>query len=150
MNSHPLQTRERGEIVRHDFGERRGVPATVKPFTPEDEVALRDALKRCSAITVAAACEFRRTAEPINLGLIVVGIIERFVERDLRVKLKVPNPELRLVEDLGVDSLTMMEIVMLTEEVLNLSISNEELRPLRTLDDIERFVEEKVKVASSE
>src|SRR5213078_1208721 len=97
------------------------------------------------AITVAAACEFRKTGQAVNLGLIVVGIIERFVYRDLRIKLKLASPELRLVEDLGIDSLTMMEIVMLTEEVLDLSISYEELRPIRTLEDIARFVEEKAK-----
>jgi|SRR5882724_2190825 len=145
MNSHPLQIREMGEVVRHDFGAQRRSPGLAKPFTSEDETALREALKRCSAVTVAAACEFRKTGEPINLGLIVVGIIERFVDRDLRTKLKLASPELRLVEDLGVDSLTMIEIVMLTEEVLDISIGHEELRPLRTLEDIARFVEAKVR-----
>ena len=130
-----------GDIVRHDFGKNRSAPASLKPFTAEDEAALRDAMKRCSPITVAAACEFRKTGDPIHLGLIVVGIVERFVDRDLRMKLKLPNPELRLAEDLGVDSLTMMEIVMLTEDVLKLSINIEELRPIRTLGDLARFVE---------
>jgi len=34
----------------------------------------------------------------------------------------------------------MMEIVMLAEEALPLSISNEELRHLRTLGEIEQFI----------
>ena len=138
-----------GEILRHDFGVHRRGPELAKPFTSEDEAALRDALKRCSPVTVAAACAFRKTGETVNLPLIVVGIIERFVDRDLKIKLRLPTSELRLVEDLGIDSLTMMEIVMLTEEVLEISINHEELRPLRSLEDIAHFVEAKVRTAGT-
>jgi 3-hydroxyacyl-[acyl-carrier-protein] dehydratase len=71
--------------------------------------------------------------------------VERFVEPDLRVKLKDPDDDLRLIEDLGIDSLTMMEIVILVEEVLQMSINNEELRNLRTIGDVKLFIECKVR-----
>jgi 3-hydroxyacyl-[acyl-carrier-protein] dehydratase len=106
---------------------------------------LRESLKRCSASTFEAASQFRKTKNTEHLPAIILGIIERFVEPDLRAKLRDPDDDLRLIEDLGIDSLTMMEIVILVEEVLQMSINNEELRHLRTIGDVKQFIECKVR-----
>jgi 3-hydroxyacyl-[acyl-carrier-protein] dehydratase len=37
---------------------------TPKSFAPEDEAALREALKRCSPSTFEAAVQFRKTGNP--------------------------------------------------------------------------------------
>jgi 3-hydroxyacyl-[acyl-carrier-protein] dehydratase len=116
-----------------------------KSFTAEDEVALREALKRCSAPTFEAAVQFRRTGNAEHVPAVVIGMIERFVEPDLRPKLKDPDDDLRLIEDLGIDSLTMMEIVILAEDVLQMSINNDELRNLRTVGDIKTFIDCKIR-----
>ena len=113
--------------------------------TPEDHPDLREALKRCSPATYYAACKFRKTGEAEHLRAVVHGVIERYVERELRVKLSAPNDALRLREDLGLDSLTMMEIVMVAEDVLPISITNEELTRLRTLGDVQAFFVSKVR-----
>lgn len=113
-------------------------------FSPEDDAQLRDALKRCSASTCAAALEFRRTRNADCLPAIVQGLIEHYVERDARAKLARAGDGLRLVEDLAIDSLTMLEIVFLAEEVLQVSIDNEELRPFRTVGDIKGFIVSKL------
>jgi acyl carrier protein len=118
---------------------------TPKPFSPEDEASLREALKRCSATTFEAAAQFRRTGNTDYLPAIILGIIERYVDPDLRGKLKDPDDELRIIEDLGIDSLTMMEVVILVEDVLQMSINNEELRHLRTLGDIKIFIDHKIR-----
>jgi 3-hydroxyacyl-[acyl-carrier-protein] dehydratase len=76
---------------------------------------------------------------------VVIGVIERFVEPDLRPKLKDPDDDLRLIEDLGTDSLTMMEIVILVEDVLQMSINNDELRNLRTVGDVKTFIDCKIR-----
>jgi acyl carrier protein len=119
--------------------------ATSKPFTAEDEIALRDTLKRCSPASVEAAIQFRKTNDANLVPLVVIGVIERFVEADVRPKLRQGDDELRLVEDLGVDSLTMMEIVILVEDVLQMQINNEELRNLRTVGDVKLFIDCKVR-----
>ncbi|MDB6128055.1 MAG: Beta-hydroxyacyl-(acyl-carrier-protein) dehydratase FabA/FabZ, partial [Verrucomicrobia bacterium] len=116
-----------------------------KPFAPKDEAALREALKRCSPSTFEAAVQFSKTGNPEHLPAVVIGIIERFVEPDLRTKLKDADDDLRLIEDLGIDSLTMMEIVILVEEVLQMSINNDELRNLRTVGDVKTFIDCKVR-----
>ena len=117
----------------------------LKPFTPEDDSNLREALKRCSAATYEAAAQFRKTGNTEHLPAIVLGIIERYVEPDLRAKLKDADDDLRVIEDLGIDSLTMMEIVILVEDVLQMSINNDELRHLRTVGDVKTFIGCKVR-----
>jgi len=144
-NGYNLQKRNMAQAVDSSPGPVRAVAASPKPFTPEDDAYLREALKRCSASTYEAACQFRKTGNTEHLPAIVLGIIERYVEPDLRAKLKNPDDDLRLIEDLGIDSLTMMEIVILVEDVLQMSINNEELRQLRTLGDVKQFIDCKVR-----
>lgn len=126
-------------------GSRAPFQAPAKSFTPEDESALRDALKRCSPATIEASLAYRRTHEASHLPAIIIGVIERFVEPDLRAKLKEADDELRLVEDLGIDSLTMMEIVIMVEDVLQMQINNDELRNLRSVGDVKTFIDCKVR-----
>lgn len=120
-------------------------PMPVAPLTAEEEATLRESLKRCSPSAVEAAVQFRKTGNPEHLPSVIIGVIERFVEPDLRAKLKTPDDDLRLIEDLGIDSLTMMEIVILVEEVLHTTINNEELRNLRTVGDVKLFIDCKVR-----
>jgi len=112
---------------------------------PEDEVTLREGLKRCSPSTFEAAVQFRRTGNADHVSAVIIGVIERFVEADLRNKLKDAGDDLRLIEDLGIDSLTMMEIVILVEEVLQMTINNEDLRNLRTVGDVKTFIDCKIR-----
>lgn len=119
-------------------------PALDSAPAPADDPALREALKRCSPATYYAACKFRASADPADLALVVHGVIERFTERDRRAQLAASSASLRLREDLGLDSLTMMEVVMLAEEVLGISVNNEELVHLRTLGDVQAFIARKV------
>jgi acyl carrier protein len=124
---------------------RKPMAEASKATAQEDDALLRESLKRCSASTFEAASQFRKTKNTEHLPAIILGIIERFVEPDLRAKLRDPDDDLRLIEDLGIDSLTMMEIVILVEEVLQMSINNEELRHLRTIGDVKQFIECKVR-----
>lgn len=114
---------------------------------PDDDPVLRETLKRCSPATYYAACKFRVHHNLTDLRTVVLGVIERFVERELRPKLQ-DAPEavaaLKLSQDLGLDSLTMMEIVMIAEEVLPIDISNEELTRLATVGDVQQFIAAKV------
>src|SRR5580658_189948 len=119
-------------------------PGQGRVFTPEDDADLRNALKRCSPSTREAACAFRRTGSPDHLPAIVHGLIEHYVERSARAKLTRSGDGLRLVEDLAIDSLTMLEIVFLAEDVLQISIDNEELRPFRTVGDVKTFIASKL------
>lgn len=106
---------------------------------------LRDALRRCSPQTRLAAREFRRTGSLEHLPAIIDGVIEHYADPDVRAKLRDGGDSLRLVEDLAIDSLTMLEIVFLAEEVLQISIDNEEVRPFRTVGDVKGFIISKIR-----
>lgn len=121
-----------------------GTPVSTQPSVPvgaDAEEVLRESLRRCSKLTVDSAVAFQRTGDTRLLPTIIIGIFERFVEPDMRPRLAGDCDELRVIEDLGLDSLTMMEIVMLVEEVTQTRIENEELRGLVTLGDIKTFVD---------
>lgn len=109
-------------------------------FTSEDETRLRDALKRCSVSTREAACAYRRTRDAAYLPVIIDGLIEHYIEGDARTELHRRGNDVRLVEDLAIDSLTVMELVFLAEEVLQVSIDNDELRAFRTVSDMKEFI----------
>lgn len=104
------------------------------------QAALRTALKRCSLSTYRAALRFRKTRNPAYLPTLVHGLLERYVSSELRAKFGPASHRLRLREDLGLDSLTMMELVMVAEEVLQVSISNEDLPRLHTVGDLQEYL----------
>ena len=114
-------------------------------FTPHLEDELRESLKRCSPETVEAALSFRQHGNFDGIPVIVMGIIERFLEPDVRHLLREGNDDTRLFEDLGVDSLLMVEIIILVEETLDISIANDELRDIRSVGDIKIYLDYKVK-----
>lgn len=116
-----------------------------RKLTQEEEDALRDSLKRCSEETISAAVAYREQGDVEQVPTIVEGIAERFLEPDMRPVLKQGDDNLRIFEDLGIDSLTMVEIVMLVEEILDIKIENEELRDLRTIGDVKQFIDCKVR-----
>src|SRR6202142_1405451 len=133
------------EAVQSNPNPNKPFVALARPFGPEDEAALREALKRCSPSTFEAAVQFRKTGNADHVPAVVIRVIERFVEPDLRIKLKDADDDLRLIEDLGIDSLTMMEIVILVEDVLQMTINNDELRNLRTVGDVKTFIDCKIR-----
>ena len=106
---------------------------------------LRDLLKRCPACTYEAALDFRTKKDTSKIETIVLGIIDRHLEPDQREILAKSDDSLRMYEDLGMDSLTMLEIVMLIEQTLQVSIDNEELRDLRTLGDVKVYLDAKAR-----
>jgi 3-hydroxyacyl-[acyl-carrier-protein] dehydratase len=117
-------------------------PPAAKVLSPEEtEAMLRESLKRCPPGTIEAALAYRREADPRHLPAIIIGIVERYVEPDLRGRLADGADELRFIEDLGIDSLTMMEIVLLVEEVVQMQIPNDDLRNLRTLGDVKTYID---------
>ena len=113
-------------------------------FSAELEGQLRESLRRCSPETVEGAIAYRREGDTENVPTVVLGIIERFVEPEFRSRLKEAGGGVRIVDDLGVDSLLMLEIVMLVEETLDVSIQNDELLELRTLDDVKTLIQCKI------
>lgn len=111
----------------------------------EDQLhELRAALKRCSPATIEAAVRFRQKADASAVPTIVYGIIERHMPPESPKKLAEADDSTELIKDLGLDSLTMLEIVLSIEETLAISVDNEALRTIHTLGQLKNFMARKV------
>ena len=116
-----------------------------KQSDPTVEEDLKELLKRCPVGTYEAALAFRKSKDISQVEIIVMGIIDRHLEPEQREILADSDDTLRMYEDLGMDSLTMLEVVMLVEQTLEVSIDNEELRDLRTIGDVKAYLNAKAK-----
>ena len=56
------------------------------------------------------------------------------------------KPESSFIEDLGADSLDIVELVMAMEEEFDLEIPDEDAEKLRTVGDVANYLEKKGKV----
>jgi acyl carrier protein len=117
----------------------------IKILKKEEKDRILESLKRCPKGTAKYAINYKETGDLKSAFKVIIGIIDRFLENEHKGKLNKSGGEnLRLSEDLGIDSLTMVEIVMLVEESLNVSVENEELRNLRTLKEVKNYIKMKI------
>ncbi len=114
------------------------------PAEPSADDLLKETLKRCSPETITAALAFRQSGDVSLVPTVVLGIVERFLEPDVIDILRNGDDSVKFMEDLGMDSLTMFEAIMMVEESLGVSIKNEELWDLRTVGDLKAFIAAKL------
>lgn len=70
-------------------------------------------------------------------------IIDIIVEK-LNVPREQVKPEASFIDDLGADSLDLVELVMAMEEAFGMEISDEEAEKLRTVKDVIDYVKAKI------
>ena len=105
---------------------------------------IKEELRRCSPETLAAAIRFREQGDQTAIPTVIYGLIERYQPSTATLPLKDANDNTRLVEDLGLDSLSLLEMVFAIEGVLKLQINNEELKEIRTLGKLNQFLRDKL------
>ena len=74
-------------------------------------------------------------------------VIEIIVEQ-LDVTREECVPEASFIEDLGADSLDLVELIMAMEENFGIEISDEELQKIRTIKDAINYIKGKTGLAS--
>jgi len=74
-------------------------------------------------------------------------VIEIIVEQ-LDVTREECVPEASFIEDLGADSLDLVELIMAMEENFGIEISDEELQKIRTIQDATNYIKKKKGLAS--
>jgi len=105
---------------------------------------------RFSLLTRESVAQFKRTGDAHLVPTITAGIIQRFTEPDLGNALEGPCGDMRLAEDLGFDSLLMIECVMVFEDVFGEQIPHSELIELRTVGDVSELVLNRLENRKSE
>jgi len=71
--------------------------------------------------------------------------VQKIIEEQLGVDPDRVKPEASFIDDLGADSLDIVELVMAMEEEFDLEIPDEEAEKLRTVQDVYSYVEGKGK-----
>ncbi len=71
--------------------------------------------------------------------------IQKIIEEQLGVDSERVKPDASFIDDLGADSLDIVELVMAMEEAFDLEIPDEEAEKLKTVQDVYNFVESKGK-----
>lgn len=70
--------------------------------------------------------------------------IRELVSEQLGVDPAVLNSDANILEDLGADSLDVVELVMAIEEAFDIEIPDEDAEAMRTVGDVEKYVAERV------
>jgi len=113
--------------------------------TPEErQQEITKSLKRCSDATLEAALRFEDTRDLDELPAIILGVLERDAANPKPEGVAAATDESRLIEDIGMDSFGMIEVVMTAEEVLGITVATQEMNNIRTLGDLKQFLRSKL------
>ncbi|MBW2229559.1 MAG: acyl carrier protein [Deltaproteobacteria bacterium] len=74
----------------------------------------------------------------------MVEQIRGLVSEQLGVDSAELNADANILEDLGADSLDVVELVMAIEEAFDIEIPDEDAEAMRTLGDVEKYVKNHV------
>ena len=68
--------------------------------------------------------------------------VKEIIAKELEVDVKQLAPEAKFIEDLGADSLDIVELVMALEEEFGLDIPDEDADKLKTVGDALKYLQE--------
>ena len=68
--------------------------------------------------------------------------VKEIIAKELEVDVKQLQPEAKFIEDLGADSLDIVELVMAMEEEFEVEIPDEEAEHIKTVQDAINFINE--------
>ncbi|HEV2104305.1 MAG TPA: acyl carrier protein [Candidatus Eisenbacteria bacterium] len=68
--------------------------------------------------------------------------VKEIVAKELEVDVKQLTPEAKFIEDLGADSLDIVELVMALEEEFGIDIPDEDADKLKTVGDALKYLQE--------
>ena len=88
---------------------------------------------------------FRTTGDVDALRLVIMAAVRDFMpKRNLGASTIELRPEMKLMEDLGYDSLAVAETVFFFEDLFKVRIQNTELLNVHTIGELQKFVIQKL------
>ena len=106
----------------------------------ETQRRIRETLVGFPPQVIAAYQAFSEKGEGRDLDAVVLGILHFYLAKKPPQPLEELPGSTRLIEDLGGDSLTMMDTVFMMETLFGIRIDDHELVQLATLDDLRRYL----------
>ncbi|MEM6821862.1 MAG: phosphopantetheine-binding protein [Verrucomicrobiota bacterium] len=113
-------------------------------LTDQEKEDLQESFRRCRPGTLEAILDYRENGNADALEPIVYGIIDRYMPPESGIKIDDADEDTLLADDLGIDSLTMLEIVLSIEEALGLRVDDSELQTIRTLGEVKNYLASKL------
>ena len=92
----------------------------------------------------AAYVAFAETGNPERLDEVVLGVLKNFLASPPDESLGRLPGTTRLLEDLGCDSLAIVDMLFLAESLFDIKISDEEMAKVTTLDALRESFRKKV------
>ena len=129
----------------------------IEPPNPEPQGPLaryageeiKHLLRGFSDATTAGALGLREGSQIADFEACLYGILFFFRPAGSERQDELPSGQTRLREDLGLDSLAMMEAMFKIEELFDISIDNAELVETKTIADARCLLEEKLRLRNS-
>jgi acyl carrier protein len=106
---------------------------------------LRKILKGFPEETVSACAAYQASGSDAAFDRAVLGVIAHHLNKPPKQPLAELPGTTTLVADLGLDSVTMVEMVFIFEDVFAVKIPQEELIKVSTLDDLKALVRRHVR-----
>jgi acyl carrier protein len=96
-------------------------------------------------LIIAAYLAFAESGEQACLDVVVLGVLQFYLAKKPKESLDALLGSTRLIEDLGCDSLTMMDTVFMVESLFDIKVDDNELARIATLDDLRDHLRQLVK-----
>ena len=91
-----------------------------------------------------AYARFLAHRNPDDLNTFVVGLIQFLQDASECLPVSQLSESTSLRDDLGVDSITIAEVVFLLEEILEIEIDNKDLVEITTIGDLKQYILRKI------
>lgn len=105
---------------------------------------LQQLLRGFPDATVEACAEFQRTGSDDAFERAFAGLIEHHLRQPPSKPVRELPGTTALVADLGLDSLTMVEMAFLLEDLFATKLPHEEFVNVRTLDDLRTMLRSRI------
>ncbi len=89
---------------------------------------------------VTAYYLFAENGDPASLDVVVLGVLRFYLAKKPPESLDTFPGSTRLVQDLGCDSLSMLDVVFAVESLFDIKLDDEAIARLATLDDLRSYL----------
>jgi acyl carrier protein len=115
-------------------------------FLAKSEARLREELVGFNATTVEAVLRLRECGTTESLRAVLPGMIAFHLPRSKRPPPEPLPDEMRLREDIGLDSLALTEMAFKLEELIGVPIETREVGGITTVGELLGFLENKLEL----
>jgi acyl carrier protein len=106
-----------------------------------NEAEIQERFLNFSPPTIDAIRAYQQSHDPLLVSSIVHGIVEKYLPPEMRQQMP---EDVKSLNAFGIESVTLMEIILDIQDALGLVITDAELRSLKSFDEATRLLSDKV------